>query len=247
MAMSIWGNGEKLKLNWDTTVVGLEQNAAAFTDMPLFFDESQLNRDPKSLGVAVYNIANGIGKVRGAAGGGTQITRTWKTCLLSTGEAALLELIPTTYAGLDARIIPVPGKTLSALDGAQAERLNTVIRENYGHLGRYFIAHLKKLSADELEARWHEAVKELRLHVGLDDNIQRRKAESYAVLLLAIDLLAFVIPEHQEKLLEIHKNLIDHWKEISDLHVADQIAQEALCVLMDFFGLFVVSSGFGIY
>lgn len=244
LAMSIWGNGDKLKLNWDTTQVGLEQNAAAFTDLPLFFDESQLNRDPKSLGVAVYNIANGLGRVRGAAGGGTQITRTWKTCLLSTGEAALLELIPTTYAGLDARIIPVPGKTLEAMDGTEVEKLSATLRENYGWLGPLFIEHLKDFDLEDLERRWHSAIHELRLYVDTDDNIQRRKAESYAVLVVAIDLLQIFFEKEMlaneiifdiQQFDAIHRNLILHWEEISNLHLADQIAQEALCVLMDFY------------
>ncbi|MBA3007514.1 MAG: DUF927 domain-containing protein [Proteobacteria bacterium] len=235
MAMSIWGNGEKLKLNWDTTAVGLEQNVAAFTCLPQFFDESQLNQNPKMIGTAVYNVANGMGKVRGAAGGGTQITRQWKTCLLSTGEASLLELIPTVYAGLDARIVPVPGMTLEGMNGAEVQVLESTIHNNFGWIGPKWIDFLKSNDAQDLVRRQLLIEKELKRMVSDTDKLQQRKASAYSAMVLSIDLLSNVIPEYADSLEAIHFNLMEHWKNISESHLEAQIAQEALCVLMDFY------------
>ena len=234
MAMSIWGRPDRLKINWDSTKIALEQNATAFSDLPLFFDESQLNTYPKDIGVSIYNVANGMGRERGAAGGGTQLTGTWSTVMISTGEQSLLSIIPQNFSGLDARIIPVEGKTLGSLNASQAQALATFVRNNYGHLAPRYIEHLQQADEKKLSARYEQLTEMLRPWVYPGDAIQMRKAETYAPLILAVEQLYDILPEYTETIHTLWYILLDFWQDLSRQHQCRQIPHKALAVLFDF-------------
>lgn len=234
MAMSVWGRPDRLKINWDSTKVALEQNASAFSDLPLFFDESQLNTYPKDIGTSIYNVANGMGRERGAAGGGTQLTGTWSTVMLSTGEQSLLSLIPKNFSGLDARIIPVEGKTLGGLNARQAQSLAVFVKNNYGHLAPKFVEYLQKADKKKLSTRYEQLTEMLRPWVYPGDAIQMRKAETYAPLILAIELLGKVLPNHEDSTSIMWYALVEFWKELCRKHQSQQVALKALTVIHDF-------------
>jgi len=234
MAMSVWGKPDQLKINWDSTKVALEQNASAFSDLPLFFDESQLNTYPKDIGVSIYNVANGMGRERGAAGGGTRLTGSWSTVLISTGEQSLLSLIPQNFSGLDARIIPVEGKTLGNLNAKQAQGLAIFLKNNYGFLSQDYVDHLKNTNGQKLGERYAYYVDMLQPWVYPGDAIQMRKAETYAPLLLAIEQLYVVLPLYRGQIDTLWFSVLEFWKQLCKNHQNKQVAQLALRILKDF-------------
>ncbi len=230
-AMSIWGKPDQLKINWDSTKIALEQNAIAFSDLPLFFDESQL-AFPKDVGTSVYNVANGMGRERGAAGGGTRLTGTWSTVLISTGEQSLLSLIPQSFAGLDARIIPVEGKTLQNLDAKGAQSLARVVQNNYGFLAPKYTDHLKRADKAKLFESYTTHLEYIRKLVYPSDVIQMRKSETYAALFVAIDQLLVIYPEYREKIYVLWYSVLSFWQELCKQHSSEQIAHRALSCLL---------------
>lgn len=102
LAASVWGNPHKeaggLVFGWDSTKVFLERIANFFCDIPIFPDDSQMV-DDRTMSSMLYQIANGVGRGRGATAG-IRHNPTWHTVCFSTGERPLIEC--TTFAGAGA-------------------------------------------------------------------------------------------------------------------------------------------------
>jgi len=142
MAASLYGDpeSEDWVASWHSTQVGMEYRAATLCDLPLCFDESSVV-DRETLEKNVYMLVNGVGKVRGARGGGVRDTMKWRTIILSTGENPLAD--ERAKSGAQARVLELyvagDGGGMSA---ATVDDLRTTLGENYGHVGRAWIEHL---------------------------------------------------------------------------------------------------------
>lgn len=107
-ALSVWGDPERLMVNFNATQVGLERTAAFYCDLPLGIDERQLaGNNQDALEKIVYMIASGTGKIRGAKGGGLQTVHQWRTVALATGEEPLST--DTTQTGVSTRVLEIYG------------------------------------------------------------------------------------------------------------------------------------------
>ena len=107
-ALSVWGDPERLMVNFNATQVGLERTAAFYCDLPLGIDEWQLaGNNQDALEKIVYMIASGTGKIRGAKGGGLQTVHQWRTVALATGEEPLST--DTTQTGVSTRVLEIYG------------------------------------------------------------------------------------------------------------------------------------------
>lgn len=142
LAASVWGLPERdrgLIRGWDATKVFLERRAGSLNHLPLFLDDSQ-EADPRSLGQAVYLLANGVGRGRGATTGSRK-TATWRTVTLSTGETPLTSF--TEQGGAKARVITLWGSPFgSGSLGETVRRLKSRVIDNHGHAGEAFIRWL---------------------------------------------------------------------------------------------------------
>ena len=142
VAASVWGNptpGYYVQ-SLNATQVGLERLSAFLNHLPVCLDELQLAKDGKGGSkIDVYQLAEGIGRIRGSKYGGNDITLTWRTCFLSTGETPIVEL--RSGAGAVNRVINIeclPNCKLVS-DG---RKVVDAVRNNYGLAGRLFIEKL---------------------------------------------------------------------------------------------------------
>jgi len=165
LAAAAWGHpsrNEGLIRLWDNTRVFLERQATFLGDLPFFLDDSQTlkDRDPRLLKDAIYFLANGQGKGRGSLTG-IQKTGTWKLVTLSTGEDSLAECSP--YEGVRARILALYGRPFGKAGKEAIERIERLVRANYGHFGRELVKKLIEISRSEkaleaLRKRYRELV-----------------------------------------------------------------------------------------
>lgn len=148
LAASPWGNPHKeaggLVFSWDSTKVFLERMASFFCDVPIFPDDSQ-TVDDRTLTSILYQIANGVGRGRGAIVG-IRRNPTWHTVCFSTGERPLTQC--TTFSGAQARTIEIYGSPFPNAGGNFINDLKQGIRENYGHAGPEFIKGLMAIIED---------------------------------------------------------------------------------------------------
>jgi hypothetical protein len=146
LAASVWGNpderGVGLVQKWNQTPTYLERVATFCTNLPVLLDdtndvaEKQRDMIPRML----YQFAGGKGRGRGKPDG-TRRTESWRSPMLSTGEASL-----TSYsqdAGTRARTLVLSGPPFGA--GSQesvVSDLTLACLEHHGHLGPRLVEHL---------------------------------------------------------------------------------------------------------
>ncbi len=192
LAASVWGNPHKeaggLVFGWDSTRVFLERMANFFCDIPIFPDDSQ-TVDDRTMASMLYQVANGVGKGRGAVAGIRQAP-TWHTVCFSTGERPLTEC--TSFSGARARTIGLYG---SPFPNAGADFINdfkTGIRENYGHAGAKFVEGILPIwdKPDDLAGlKADYKMYQRALSLEANTEVGDRYSQYFAVVKLAADLV----------------------------------------------------------
>lgn len=157
-ALSVWGNPEKLMVNFNATQVALERMAAFYNDLPLGIDERQLaGKGQESIEKIVYMIASGTGRTRGSKGGGLQATNTWRTVCLATGEEPLSR--SNTETGVSTRVLEIYGGPFE--NEASAAEMHQQSCEHYGWAGDYFISCLLRTDEKSILEAYHRMVDEV--------------------------------------------------------------------------------------
>ena len=184
VAASVWGNpavGAYVK-TFDGTVVGHEKTAAFLNNLPFCMDELQLAKDMKGqTRFDVYKLAQGVGRTRGNAAGGIDITPTWRNCIITTGESPLTG--QNSGAGAINRVIDIECRANQAVitDGM---RVSGIVKRNYGYAGRAFVEELYKPGVvDDINERYHDIVRELS-----ERDTTEKQAMAAAAILLADEL-----------------------------------------------------------
>lgn len=145
LAASVWGNPRVGNFihTFNSTDVGQEQMAGFVNSMPLILDELQIQNDKKDFDRAIYKLAEGAGRTRGAKAGGIQRMQTWRNCILTTGERPL----STSRSGGGAvnRIIEINTEEIRFFKDAKS--VADFVARNHGHAGRAFV---EKLMDDDM-------------------------------------------------------------------------------------------------
>lgn len=143
-ALSVWGDPDRLMVNFNATQVALERMAGFYNDLPLGIDERQLaGNKQENLERIVYMLASGTGRARGSKGGGLQQLNTWRTVCLATGEEPLST--ETSQTGVSTRVLEIYGGPFTGEKEASLMHQQTALC--YGHAGNAFIDRL--LETDE--------------------------------------------------------------------------------------------------
>lgn len=157
-AMSVWGNPERLMVNFNATQVALEKMATFFNDLPMGVDERQLAGDNQnSIEKIVYMIASGTGKARGTKTGGVQATSSWRTVMLSTGEEPLSR--ETTQTGVSTRVLEIYGGPF--VEEKQAAAMHDDVMSNYGWAGMAYMKELVSTDKETVVKLYKEIRKEI--------------------------------------------------------------------------------------
>lgn len=149
IAASCWGRpeltGAGVMRTWDVSPAGLEQLAEMAAHMPLILDDTKRattrDRDASIVSSLIYQIAAGQGRGR-ARPDGMRRTATWRTILLSTGEAPATSW--TQDAGARARVLAIRGSPFPDESGDIVAELGVGVREHYGHAGPALIRTVLK-------------------------------------------------------------------------------------------------------
>ncbi|MBQ9633056.1 MAG: DUF927 domain-containing protein [Lachnospiraceae bacterium] len=161
-ALSVWGEPDGLMMNFNTTQVGLERQAALFTDLPLGIDERQAAGSgaygQSRIENLVYMIGEGKGRTRGAKNGGIQKVNRWRTIALATGEEPLSS--ETSMTGVSSRIIEICKGPFR--DEVEAGKMHIDCAANYGFAGPAFVKRLAGVSAEDLKEQFDRMIEYVR-------------------------------------------------------------------------------------
>ncbi len=148
-AMSIWGNPKMggLVKTMNTTKVGIMRSAAFLYSIPFAGDELQTMKDrwSSNFDQLIYQITEGVDKVRGKARGGIEETMTWHNSFLFTGEEPITKA--NSRAGSKNRVIEVEVEEKLMENGNHTV---SVITENYGFAGKMLVEYLQNIETKKL-------------------------------------------------------------------------------------------------
>lgn len=142
LAASVWGDPLKGRFlqTFNATRVGQEMTASFLNHLPMCIDELQLTKNGKGQSnFDVYQLAEGVGRIRGKKSGGVELTPTWDCCFLTTGEDPVIG--SSSGGGAVNRVIEI-----ECFDGQNviddAPRIANALKKHYGWAGRMFVGKL---------------------------------------------------------------------------------------------------------
>lgn len=143
-AASVWGSPSlgDFTISFNSTGVGKEELAVAANSLPLVIDELQIAKSEKDLDKLIYELTEGVGRLRGAKDGGIRKTGTWCNCILTSGEMPLSKI--NSGGGAVNRILDIECDSDLFEDPIEVVG---IVKKNYGFAGREFV---KAISNDEI-------------------------------------------------------------------------------------------------
>lgn len=141
LAASVWAHPEigRYVHTFNGTAVGQEMMAGFCNSLPLMLDELQIKNCKRSdFDEMIYKLSEGAGRLRGAKTGGIQELKTWRNCVLTTGE----EPISSGRSGGGAinRIIEINTNAIQFFSDAKG--VADFLIRNHGFAGRGFVEAL---------------------------------------------------------------------------------------------------------
>lgn len=180
LAASVWGNpavGSYVQ-TFNGTQVGQERTAAFLNHLPMCLDELQLTKDSRGKSnFDVYQLAQGVGRVRGNRQGGTDKVPTWSNCFLTTGESPLTSV--SSGAGAVNRVIDIECTAGSKVI-ADGHRVSGVLKNHYGYAGHEFISRL--YASEETLATVREIYQDYFKELCEGDSTEKQAMAAAAVL-----------------------------------------------------------------
>jgi putative DNA primase/helicase len=208
LAASVWGQ-PRLNLDpsivssWRITDVYLERLLATLGDLPFFLDDTRTANPFKKNGLdpvqAVYDVTAGTTKGRGTLTG-TEAKRGWRTVLLSTGEDPITG--DSKKGGVYARSWAVgawPWGETTPATAAKVLRLESVIGENYGHLGPLWVEAI--LTKRHVWDKWRDLYRGLRDSYGTKGvmgdggGVVGRLGKNLAAIEMVANVARTILPE----------------------------------------------------
>ncbi len=216
-AMSVWGDsrlGHLTKI-MNGTVTGIMRNAAYLCSIPFAGDELQTIKDRrmKNYDQLIYQITEGVERIRGRRQGGVEETMTWKNTFIFTGEE------PVTKAGSSDgaknRVIEIfiPVDEPLMEDG---NYVSSVIHENFGFAGRKFVEHIQSMEPGSLAGQYRELFDEICAMDTTD-----KQAMAMSCILLGDRLASHLFwPEEKDLRREDWEQYLKHENEVDSVDMA---------------------------
>lgn len=231
IADSLFGNPDDIRLSWNTTALGIANEAAARNDGLLTIDEIGQITNPKHAEQIAYTLFNGVGKIQGAKDGGNRELQRWRIAAFSTGEIDLESFLKSKgiqiNAGQLVRLLNVPISPAKCFHGlpdgkAHADHLNAATRANYGVVGRLWIEWLIANKSEIPTA--YQAIKNKwlnRLPNDASPQVQR-VAGRFAILETALHLADVFTGWGAEEIVEAVLHCFNEWINIFGLHSREE-------------------------
>lgn len=184
VALSVWGDpGEgKLLRTFNSTMVGMEREAAFAGNLPIGFNELQVTRGAKTdFDSIIYMLCEGIGRVRGNVAGGIDRVAEWRTVFLTNGEQPITSF--SSGGGAKNRVFEI--ECTEDIFEHPADIADTV-RTHFGHVGPQLVKLLKELPREVVRG-WYAGIRE-----DLAPYAEKKQQDSGAMILLGDKLFRMI-------------------------------------------------------
>lgn len=188
---STFGDPDRVYTSWNATKIAIERISGTLNVLPILLDETKAisaKNKPDFIREIVYQHSEGLSKSRGKPNG-LQAQQRWRSIMISTGEANLLQTIQD--GGGKARVLDLPEMPFGDQNVAIADfidEVKDVLSNNYGHAMLEVISSVAGNSEklDSIFARFNEI--KARLRKKLPHGIGTRQATMIATILAVGEL-----------------------------------------------------------
>lgn len=186
-AASVWGPPRSALLStWESTKVNIMARAAVLHSIPVILDDTKhAQSDPTRISETLYCVPGGRERERGTKEGRMRIARTWRTCLISTGEQRITEF--SNDLGTRGRVLSFFSSPFAT--PAHAVAFVDVIEDHYGVAGPAVVDWIRGFPKGALRDRHRALVDVLLAEAPEIGPLGRRLVPNVAMLLLAADAL----------------------------------------------------------
>lgn len=180
-------NKETHMRTWNSTKNALLQSLNGNHGFPVLFDEFSMNKD-YSITDLIYSLIYGKDKSRLNGDSEQKFTNDFRTTIISTGEASMLNKT-TKNTGLLVRLIEFSNIKWTTSSN-QATDIKKFCRNNYG-LAIYKVAkYLLSTPVDEIEEIFYNEKKLYLENTTIKNEFSERIAKKYAMLLLTLKVVS---------------------------------------------------------
>lgn len=152
LAASIWGNPGEGGFATDAkaTITAMEIRLNALNSLPMLIDDmAQIKNQEDDFSGLVYKWCAGRGRDRSNTSLGLNKQTAWRNCILTNAERSLVT--ETMQAGAVNRIIDVEIGD-EPIFGDRGNEVATILRNNYGFVGRDFVETIRLIGNDAVGA-----------------------------------------------------------------------------------------------
>ena len=190
VASSVWGNPEVgcLTRTMNMTANAMARTSCFLYNIPFCADElQQIKQNWGTYDSLVMYLTEGIDRGRAKARGGVEQTKTWRNSFIFTGEEPITK--GASGGGVKNRVIEVECENKIIADGNYTANL---VKSNYGHAGKKFIAFLSNLIETDKQSIIDEYKSIFKSILEATDTTDKQ-ALSMALMLLADKLTCYCI------------------------------------------------------
>ena len=185
LAASIWADPElgKYISKFDDTINAFESKAGFLNNLPFIIDDTaELRKKIKDdFSQLIYQLASGEGRRRSNVKLGLAYKNTWKNIILCSGESPIIN--DQLQGGAINRVLEYETDEGDIFEDGQAAA--TLLRNNYGFIGKEFIEILQDMGLDKVAELQREAFKLIKC-----DEYESKQLLSLSALIVADQIAA---------------------------------------------------------
>lgn len=211
--LSLFGNPERQKNNFNATAVGAEVLFGRFLDMPILMDEletAQNNAEKINnfLVNLVYNFQSGVGRTRSQKNLQLRKTAIYRGLLFITSERSISTVLSDNSTqkanlGIYRRTLEINDKVKLFANDVNFASIANEINQNYGHMLPIWIDFIKN-NIDIIKSAFLQVQHETNIQIGGKQDIVNLIYICYQLFLKNILSLSF----ESEKVIKEFKNII---------------------------------------
>ncbi|MDU4414960.1 DUF927 domain-containing protein [Paeniclostridium sordellii] len=192
LAISLFGYPDVKKSGlfstYNATENALIKQLEGIKGVPFAFDEISMSKT-KNFTDMIYKISNGVDKARLNKNSEQVKKEPWLTTIMSNGEKSLVGSA-NKNAGIHVRVLEIENIVWTK-SSEHSEKINSIILENYGHLGFEFATYVMNLGKNQIKTEYKKIISKLKSlfkNKGIKDNFSDRRINKIAIIILTMRL-----------------------------------------------------------
>lgn len=192
LAISLFGYPDVKKnglfSTYNATENALIKQLEGIKGVPFAFDEISMSKI-NNFSQMIYKIANGVDKGRLNSKSEQIKKEPWLTTIMSNGEKSLVGSADKN-AGIHVRVLEFESIVWTN-DSEHSEKINSIILDNYGHLGFEFAQYVMDLGKEYINEEYYKTKSKLKSifeKMRIKDNFIDRRINKIAIIILTMKL-----------------------------------------------------------